>query len=236
MIRGFYTALSGIRSGLTRQAAVAEDLANVQTVGFKRSASDSSDFKLELALSLGGSIGRLGTGVEPGIAVEIDQGSLDQTGMQNDFAVEGDGLFAVRTAAGTAYTRAGDFNIDARGMLTTKRGEPVLDTRGGTITTNGTITVAPDGTVNGTTQRLALYAWPTTGLARAGDTMFTSTRPLTPATGLIRQGTLERSNVDLGSSMTELMALQREFALNARALSIQEGTLAESTQMGRLRA
>jgi flagellar basal body rod protein FlgG len=112
----------------------------------------------------------------------------------------------------------------------------VLDTRGGTITTNGTLSVSPDGFVNGTAQQIALFAWPTTGLARAGDTMFTSTAPLAAANGLIRQGTLERSNVDLGSAMTELMALQREFALNARALSIQEGTLAESTQLGRLRS
>jgi flagellar basal-body rod protein FlgG len=235
MIRGFYTALSGIRSGLTRQAAVAEDLANVQTVGFKRSATDSEDFQLELALSLGGTIGRLGTGVQPGVAVEIDQGSFQETGMQSDLAIEGDGLFAVRTANGTAYTRAGNFTIDARGMLVTSHGDPVLDTQGRTITTNGSLTVAPDGTVVGTTQRIALYAWPTSGLSRAGDTSFTSARPLGPATGQIRQGELERSNVDLGSSMTELMALQREFALNARALSLQEGTLAEATQLGRLR-
>lgn len=261
MIRGFYTAVAGLISGTTRQAVIADNIANLNTPGFKASRTAQSDFELELIRSAGGPLGPLATAAVPvGPTLNPAPGMLETTGVATDLAVDGDGLFVVQSAAGIAYTRAGNFVVDAAGTLTTQTGEPVLGTDGRPIVVPGgasafsvgpdgtVISVGPDGTVGGTLgatgQRIALVGWPPGGLERRGGTLFGSPggagAPLGPAPGIaatstIRQGALERSNVDLATSMTELVGNQRSLALNARALSIQYETLGEAAQLGRLR-
>ena len=239
MIRGFYTALSGILATMTRQSVVADDIANVNTPGFKGSRTTQSDFGFMLTSSLDGHLlGPLGTATLPvGLTLDRLQGPFETTTLPTDLAIEGDGLFAVATANGVAYTRAGDFVIDANGTLTTQRGEPILDTTGKAIhvADRATFAVSPDGTVAGSGQRIALVAFPPSGVTRLGDNLYALGGAPTPATGLIRQGYLERSNVDMATSMTELMVLQRSFSLSSRALSIQEQTIGDANDVGRVR-
>ena len=239
MIRGFYTALSGIIATMTRQSVVADDIANVNTPGFKESRTTQSDFGFMLTSSLDGHlVGPLGTATLPvGLTLDRLQGPLEGTMLTTDFGIEGDGLFAVATSGGVAYTRAGDFDIDVNGTLTTQRGEPVLDTTGKPIHVpdRATFAVASDGTVQGTGQRIALVAFPAAGVTRLGNNLYALAAPVAPASGRIRQGFLEHSNVDLATSMTELMVLQRSFSLSSRALSIQEQTIGEANDVGRVR-
>jgi flagellar basal-body rod protein FlgG len=245
MIRGFYTALSGIIAAMNRQAVVADNLANVNTTGFHQSRTSSADFGLELGMSLGGSInhlgtvypiGRLGTGnLAVGLTLDRRQGPFQQTGVLTDLAIEGDGLFVVRTPDGIAYTRSGDFAISADGTLTTQQGFPVLDVAGRSIVTDGAPVIGPDGSVQGTGQRLAVVGWPQGEPVRIGQNLLLASGPLGPAGGTVRQGTLEASNVDTAGAMTEMMTLQRHFALSSRALSIQDETLGDAAQIGRLR-
>ena len=253
MIRGFYTAVAGLISSTARQAVLADNIANVNTPGFKESRTAQSDFEMELVRSAGGVLGPLATAVVPaGPTLDLTPGAVETTGVPTDLSVDGDGLFVVQSAAGIAFTRAGDFVIDATGTLTTQAGEPVLATDNRPIVVPGgasTFSVGPDGTVGGTGQRIALVAWPAGGLERRGGTLLGSpggaTTPTGPggtlgpapgiaATGTIRQGSLEHSNVDLATAMTELIGNQRSLALNARALSIQYDTLGEAAQLGRL--
>jgi flagellar basal body rod protein FlgG len=175
--------------------------------------------------------------VPVGLTIDRLQGPLETTTLVSDFAIEGDGLFAIATSAGLAYTRAGDFVIDTTGTLTTQRGEPVLDTAGKPIHVpdRATFGVNPDGVVAGTGQRIALVAFPASGVTRLGDNLYALAGPVTAATGRIRQGFLERSNVDLATAMTELMVLQRSFSLSSRALSIQEQTIGDANDVGRVR-
>lgn len=240
MIRGFYTALSGIIAAMTRQSLVADNIANVNTPGFKQSRSTQADFLLELARSTGGTLGELGTATIPaGLTLDRAQGPLEITGNPLDLAIEGDGLFVVRSVAGIAYTRAGDFVLDATGTLTTQNGEPVLDIDGRAIVVPGGAAapgVGPDGTVAGTGQRIALVAWPLGGVTRLGSTLLSLPAPTTPATGLVRQGMLERSNVDLPTAMTELIGLQRGMGLASRAFSLTDETIDEANRVGRLRS
>ena len=239
MIRGFYTALSGILATVTRQSVVADNIANVNTPGFKGSRSAQSDFGFMLTSSLDGRlVGPLGTATVPvGLKIDRLQGPLETTTLVSDLAIEGDGLFAIATSNGVAYTRGGDFQIDVNGTLTTQRGEPVLDTTGKAIHVpdRATFSVNPDGVVAGTGQRIALVAFPASGATRLGDNLYALAGPIAPATGKIRQGFLERSNVDLATSMTELMVLQRSFSLSSRALSIQEQTIGDANDVGRVR-
>ena len=243
MIRGFYTAVAGLVANTNRQAVVADNIANVSTAGFKESRTSQSDFELELWRSTGGQLGRLATGVMPlGPMLDRTPGPVETTGVPTDLAIDGDGLFVVRSATGVAYTRAGNFVLDSKGTLSTQTGEPVLGTDGRSIVVPGgvsTFSVGPDGTVDGTKQRIALVAWPLGGLERRGATLLASPAGAAalpgPAVGAtIRQGSIERSNVDLTTAMTELIGYQRSLGLNARALTIQDETLAEAVQLGRL--
>lgn len=236
MIRGFYTALSGIISSMTRQAVVADNIANTSTVGFKQSRTVQDDFELQLMNSLGPEIGQLGTGAIPsGLKLDTSQGPLQVTGGEADLAVQGDGLFVVRTGGGVAYTRAGDFTVDVTGTLVTQQGYPVLDTAGHNIQPGHPFTVAADGTIVQTGQRIALMGWPPGGVTRLGENLYSAGGQLAPATGTIRQGALEASNTDMAMAMTDLVSLQRNFQMSSRALSLQDGTLADATQLGRLR-
>lgn len=236
MIRGFYTSLSGILAAMTRQSVVADNIANLNTVGFHQSHSTTTDFGYELARSAGGPIGRIGTAtIATGLTLDRAQGPLEQTGGPTDLAIEGEGLFVIATPAGLAGTRAGNFAVDAAGLLVTEQGYPVLDTAGRPIATAGSVTVGPDGTIAGTGQRIALVAWPAGAPIRLGANLLDASGPLVPATGSIRQGVLERSNTDVAGAMVEMIALQRLFAVSSRALSIQDETLGDAAQLGRLR-
>jgi flagellar basal body rod protein FlgG len=239
MIRGFYTALSGIIASMNRQAIVADNIANVNTPGFKGSRSTQSDFGLTLASSLGGPLGQLGTAtLASGLTLDRLQGPLESTSLPTDMAIEGDGLFVIRGAGGAlAYTRAGNFVVDMAGTLTTQLGEPVLDVAGRPIVVPGgaaNLVLDPNGNVAGTGQRIALVALPAAGMSRRGDNTYAISGPTSPAVGRVRQGVLERSNVDLATSMTELITIQRAFALSSRALSIQEQTIGDANDVGRV--
>ena len=236
MIRGFYTALSGVVSSMTRQAVVADNIANSNTVGFKQSRTEQTDYELSLMNAVGPELGLLGSGTVPtGLRLDVSQGPLQVTGVKTDLAIEGDGLFVVRTGGGIAYTRAGDFQTDATGTLVTEQGYPVLDVAGHTIQPGQTFTVASDGTIAQTGQRIALVAWPAGGATRLGENLYSAAGNLPPASGQIRQGMLEGSNTDMSLAMTELITQQRSFQLSARALSLQDSTLGDATQLGRLR-
>jgi flagellar basal body rod protein FlgG len=235
MIRGFYASVSGILASMTRQSIVAGNIANVNTPGFHQSRSTTSDLGFELAQSTGRPIGWLGTAtIATGLTLDRSQGPLEQTGRPTDLAIEGDGLFVIGSPAGVAYTRAGDFVVDLQSILVTGQGYPVLDTTGRPIVTGGTLSVAADGTVLETGQRIALVGWPQGEPTRIGETLMTAPGPLAPADGSIHQGMLERSNTDVTSAMTELIVLQRHFALSARSLALQDETLGDAAQVGRL--
>lgn len=247
MIRGYYTALSEIVTAMSRMNAVSDNVANVNTPGFKQVLSTQQGYGFDIAVFLGldgqgAGIGELPTATYADeFVIDRSQGSLETTMPRTDLAIEGDGLFAIRTASGIAYTRAGNFVIDAQGTLTTQLGQPVLDVDGRAITIPGgaaAFTVNPDGAIDGTGQRMALVAFPASGVRRLGDNLYAIDGPVTPVAppdGNIRQGFLERSNTDLALGMVDLIGLQRGFQLASRALVLQDETLQTAIQAGRLR-
>ena len=146
MVRGWYTAASGMRAQQWRLDAVANNLANVDTDGYKR---DQAAFKAFPELLLRrmqddgqykqpfGSgdaapiIGKLGTGVELNeLYVDFDQGALKETESDFDVALDGKGFFTVATPWGERYTRNGSFQLGKEGYLETKEGYPVLGENG----------------------------------------------------------------------------------------------------------
>jgi flagellar basal-body rod protein FlgF len=245
MIRGIYTSISGVIAAQRRMDVLGNNMANVNTTGFKEALATQSAYDFGVGVAQGDSYTPLGTiGIATyasGLKDNWLQGALQASGIPTDLAVSGDGLFVVGTPSGPAYTRAGDFVIDVTGTLTTQGGEPVLDVKGKPVVVpagSGHFTVSPDGTVQETGQRIALVAIPATGLQRIGNNLFSITGPVTPVkqgTGEMRQGFLEASNVDLAVEMTEMISVQRSYQLSARAFSVQDATLDVTNAIGRVK-
>ena len=145
MLRGIYTGASGMQAQIHKMDALANNLANVDTTGYKKDTSVQKAFPQMLIRRMNdevykfpfGSIdttpevGKLGSGVELNeIYTQFDQGSLKETGNPFDIALDGKGFFAVDTPTGERYTRNGTFMIDNNGLLVTKEGLPVQGENG----------------------------------------------------------------------------------------------------------
>ncbi len=151
MIRGLYTGASGMVAQQHRLNAISNNLANVDTHGYKRDLSvqkafpelllrrfnDDGVFRIPLRGDAIGSVdtapvvGRLGTGVEQNeVYTVFEQGALEETGNPFDLGLDGEGFFAVETPNGERYTRNGSFHLGPEGLLVTKQGYPVLGENG----------------------------------------------------------------------------------------------------------
>ncbi len=167
MVRGWYTAASGMNAQQQRLDAISNNLANVDTTSYKRDVTVSKNFP-ELLLrrmdddgvyknpfgsaDVAPIIGKIGLGVELNeLFTNFEQGSFKPTSGDSDFALEGKGFFAVETPNGERYTRNGNFTVGVEGYLATKEGFPVLgensrlmlqDTKF-TVNKNGEVWVRP---------------------------------------------------------------------------------------------
>lgn len=255
MIQSLWTAGSGLLAQQARVDAISNNIANINTTGFKRDQATFSDLvyarlrPADQQTYLGPTVP---AGFDRGHGVRVDavrkqfgQGMLEMTGRDLDLAIQGDGFFQVRLSDGsTAYTRAGEFRVDAGGTVVTPAGLPLLaDGKPLTVPPGATaITVAADGTVTATGAdgqpvklgqiRLTRFADPS-ALGGAGDGVFIANadagQPQQVASGdgtAIVQGALERANVDLAQEMVSLVLAQRAYELSARAVQTADQMLA----------
>jgi len=163
MVRGWYTAASGMAAQQHRLDAISNNLANVDTTSYKRDISVSKNFP-ELLLrrmdddgvyknpfgsaDVAPIIGKIGLGVELNeLFTNFEQGSFKQTSSPSDLALEGKGFFAVETPAGERYTRNGNFSVGVEGYLETKEGYPVLGENGRIFLQDTLYTINKDGEV-----------------------------------------------------------------------------------------
>jgi flagellar basal-body rod protein FlgG len=217
MERGLYIAASGMLAEQARQDLIANDLANASTTGYKPDRVSSRSFG-EMLLSdtrNGATIGSLGLGTQIDKQVtDTSAGPLRDTGEPLDFAVEGDGFFSVRTAAGVRYTRDGQFSASARGTLVTAAGDDVLSSTGAPIRIGAGGVVDPK----------AIGVVTLTNPARQGDNLFTGTAG-GAATGTVRGGALEASGVDPVHTMVEMLGSLRAFEAGQRVITTIDSTL-----------
>jgi flagellar basal-body rod protein FlgG len=213
-----------------RLDAVSNDIANVNTAGYKKVRTGFRD----LVYQADGP-----TGVRTGAGAAItqlgrttQQGALQQTGNAFDLAIQGQGYFQVRRADGqNVLTRNGSFNVDARGRLVNGNGDimvPALTIPNGIDASK--VSIASDGTVSANGRRLGqvqVFTVPApNGLTPAGDNNYL---PST-ASGAVRrvnnaaitQGVLEGSNVDLADAMVDMMDAQRSYSMASKAIHMQD--------------
>lgn len=230
MIRGIYTAATGMIAEMNRQNVIANNLANADTVGFKTDNTVSTPFQ-EILLNAYQKqdvqpIGKLGLGVQvTGDYTDFSDGAIIVTGNETDLAMQGEALFAVETPNGTRYTRAGNFQLDREGYLVTKDGFKVLG-ENGPIQVNGDISVSEAGEVSkGGTSVDKLRIVSATGMTKEGETLYTAANA-TPATNYkVIQGSLENSNVNSIRQMIEMISVTRSYDTNQKALTAHDETL-----------
>jgi flagellar basal-body rod protein FlgF len=247
MIKGIYVARAGMYPKMSRMDIISNNLANINTTGFKR---DSLFVRKLEELDTA----RLsGHGPLPGFDVEqftsFMEGAFSQTNNPLDVAIQGDGFFAVETPGGEMYTRNGNFSIAADGTLVTKKGQIVLGDTGpiaipdferierSSIRIDETGLVSLDDHILG---RLRVVSFDNlNGLRKNGElieAVDTGIVELVPGSNhyLIRQGFLEESNVDAIHEMVHMIELSRNFEAYQRMIQMQDSTLDNTMSVGRL--
>lgn len=251
-MRSLWIGATGLRAGALWVDTVSDNIANVNTTGFRRRrlelAATGAQPSEPAATSLLQARTRGGAGVvAAGATLDGRQGMLEATGQPLDLALEGPGWFAVRDGNGALLlTRAGSFRLDASLRLVTPQGNLVVDVNGRPITVPDwaeAVEVAADGTVEAragdrreTVAVLGVAVVPNPdGLLATGDGLFAPTAasgdarlvaPGQEGTGAVRAGVVERSNVDLAAEMVDLILAQRMFQLNARVVQSSDEMMA----------
>ncbi|MCL5283794.1 MAG: flagellar basal-body rod protein FlgF [Armatimonadetes bacterium] len=239
MIRGIYSAASGMLAEQTVQNAIAANLANLNTVGYKQDVPTFRAYH-EMALNRisGGSatpIGSAGIGVQfDRITTDFSAGPLSHTGNATDLAITGSGFFVVQTAGGPRYTRAGNFHLTATGELVNADNDPVMGVKGIINVPKGQpMEIGSDGSVNVNgklVSRLQIVQVNPQNIQKQGYTLFDAPAgAVQPAKGYaVRQGYLEQSNVNPIDEMVQMIAVARAYDLAQRAITSQDSTLKEA--------
>jgi flagellar basal-body rod protein FlgG len=260
MIRSLWIAKTGLDAQQTNLDVISNNLANVSTNGFKRARAVFEDLLYQTMRQPGAASSQqttipsglqLGTGVRP-ISTEriFTQGSLQRTENPLDMAINGGGFFQIQMPDGTlAYTRDGAFQKDNTGQVVTSSGYPLSPAI--TIPSNAlTVSISRDGIVSYTqagvstsTQigniQLANFV-NNGGLQSMGENLFietassgtpTPTTPGTNGTGLLNQGYVETSNVNVAEELVTMIQTQRAYELNSKAVSTSDAMLGRLTQL-----
>jgi flagellar basal-body rod protein FlgG len=254
MTQALWIAKTGLDAQQTRMAVISNNLANTNTTGFKRDRASFEDLLYQTVRQAGGASSeqtQLPTGLSTGTGVRVaatdkqhTQGNLSQTGNALDVAINGRGFFEVLMPDGSpAYTRDGSFQINSQGELVTNAGYPVQPglqlpegAQSVTIAGDGTITVQIAGQAEGV-QIGALvisdFINPA-GLQAKGGNLYVETGASGPAqqgapgengAGLLVQGALESSNVNVVEELVSMIETQRAYETNAKAISTTDNML-----------
>jgi len=248
--RGLYAAASGMISNQAMQETLANNIANATTVGYKQENDTFSAVqgmvlnRLQDGQGNGPEIGELGMGVRlSGTYTDWQQGPLAQTGRMLDASLGDNQFFAVQTAQGVRYTRAGNFQIDGQGNLTTDSGKAILGESGQPINVGKATEVAIDGRGNLLANRqivgkLGIAEADTRFLLKAGDNLFEASNPnaiRTAANPVVRPGTLEQSNMNIVLGMVRLLTTSRSFEMSQKAVATQDELLRQAaTEVGKV--
>jgi len=253
-MRALWIAKTGLDAQQTRMSVVSNNLANVNTTGFKRDRAVFQDLLYQTVRQPGAQSSEntqlpsglvIGTGVRTAATEKLfAQGNMTQTGNPLDIAVEGRGFFEILTPDGSvAYSRDGSFQLDSQGQVVTSNGyllQPGLtvpeDTQSITVGTDGTVSVLVAGDSAPTTVgqiQLVDFINPA-GLQARGGNLFQETaasgspQPSTPGTdglGQLVQGSLETSNVNVVEELVNMIETQRAYEINSKAIATADGML-----------
>lgn len=259
MLRGLYTAYTGMLNEQYRMDIMSNNLANADTVGFKKEGSTSQAYSEVMAVKIKDTtenpntpkrLGNMSLGVKIGETyTDFSQGSLRDTGNTYDLALSGDGFFNIEftNKAGetsTKYTRAGNFTLTKDGYLTTKDGDYVLGENGRIqlSTTAGNTVIAEDGSIyqdDELVAKLKITEFEDTNyLTHYGESMWDAKEGAVAndATDFrIHQGYVEMSNISVVTEMVNMISIQRQYEANQKLITTYDESLDKSVnQVGRV--
>jgi len=260
MMRSLWISKSGMEAQQTQLDHISQNLANSGTNGYKRSHAVFEDLMYQNLRQSGANSSeqtQLPTGLQVGLGVrpvatsrQFSQGSLQQTTDYLDVAIKGNGFFPVTMPDGTTgYTRDGAFQLNNQGQLVTNNGYQIQP--GITVPANATsVTIGADGTVTAaisgqnTAQTLGQIQLTNfinpAGLEPRGETLYTETpasgtpqtaNPGTDSTGMLAQGFLETSNVNVVEELVTMIQTQRAYELNSKAIQTSDQMLQRLGQL-----
>ncbi len=261
-MRALSVAATGMQSQQMNIDNISNNLANVNTTGFKRGRVDFQDLLYQTVRPAGTSASvstevptgiYLGLGSRPAAIQKLfTQGSYTQTSQKLDLAIEGDGFFQITRPDGSyAYTRDGSFKLDSQGRIVNSNGELLnpaitipsdVKTEDITIATDGTISVIQNGT-SSTIGNLTLARFANQGgLAPVGENLYVETQasgtaqtntPGTSGYGTLRQGYLESSNVSVVEELVNMIVAQRAYEVSSKAITAADEMMQTAAQLKR---
>lgn len=258
MIRGMWSAATGMGAQQLRLDVISNNLANVNTTGFKKSRADFEDLIYQTTRQAGGQLPgggqvptslQVGLGVRPvAISKQFSQGDYTNTQNELDLAIEGKGYYKVLNNGVEYYTRAGAFKTDKDGFITDPNGnrlQPEFTIPTTTVYTsidqNGVITCFGPTNTPVATGQISLYTFSNqAGLSNVGRNLFQTTeasgqptegKPNIDGVGTIAQGYLEMSNVDVMEEMVNMIITQRAYELNSKAIQTADQMLSMAANL-----
>jgi flagellar basal-body rod protein FlgG len=260
MVRSLWISKTGLDAQQTKMDVIANNLANVSTNGFKRARAVFEDLLYQTIRQPGAQSSQqtllpsglqMGTGVKPVSTESIfSQGNLQQTENAKDVAIQGAGFFQVLLPDGTtAYTRDGAFQLDINGQFVTSSGfviQPAITIPPNTLT----VTIARDGTVSAAVpgavapiqvgnMQLANFINPA-GLQKVGENLYLETAasgtpnqnaPGTNGLGILNQGFVETSNVNVVEELVNMIQTQRAYEINSKSIETSDQMLQRLAQL-----
>jgi flagellar basal-body rod protein FlgG len=260
-MRALSIAATGMQAQQLNVETIANNLANMNTTGFKQQRAEFEDLLYQNIVTPGTQTTDTGTfapnGIQIGAGVKTaavyritTQGDLQSTGNPYDVAVQGSGYFQIQQADGSqAYTRSGNFSLSAQGQLVTQDG--LVISPGITIPSNAisvsvntqgqVLATVPGNTTPQTVGQLELTVFPNAaGLNSVGNNLFLETPasgapqtgvPGAPGFGTIQQGYLETSNVNSVDEITALITAQRAYEMNSKVVTAADQMLQQTAQL-----
>ncbi|AWM02276.1 MULTISPECIES: flagellar basal-body rod protein FlgG [Bradyrhizobium] len=262
-MQALHTAATGMAAQELNVQVISNNIANLRTTGFKKQTAAFQDLIYEHVRRVGAQASDQGTilpvGVDIGGGVKtvgtprsMTQGTLSQTGNDLDLAMSGEGFFKILMPDGTyQYTRDGTFQMDNQGRVVTAQGNPVQPTitipnnaSGISVSEQGQVSVTlPGSSTSSIVGQIGVTRFINkAGLQPVGSNQFTETPSSGPPQdgtansegyGKITQGSLEQANVDVVSEMSDLIAAQRAYEMNAKVISAADQMMQSTTALFR---
>ena len=263
MIRGLYTAVSGLVTQEAKMDVISNNIANVDTTGFKGDDLHVKKFDDVLIQSCDRNWGNnsnkttignlsLGSRIDE-TTTDFKQGDFQDTGNQTDFAIDGRGFFTLRrndgTASQTYYSRNGHFHVNSNGLLVNDSGDFLLDSNGNTINVggnefncdeNGNLTIAN----NPNKIKLNIADFNTNmpvkdaykNLIKIGDNAYKTTDTPQISNATVKQNSLEKSNIDPTTQMVNMISVMRTFESNQKMVQYMDETIGKAVnEVGSIR-
>ncbi len=245
MIKGLYTSALGLAVQNKRQEAVANNLSNANTVGYKKDTVIAGAFPDMLVRLLKDSanpkapvVGNLSMGVRvEDIVTDHSKGVIRESGNPYEMALQSEGYFVISTPFGERYTRSGEFKLDAEGRLVTSDGYPVMGQNGEIVLTGNDVVVAEDGLIFCDGKEVDRFRIVTLGgeVIKEGSSLLRATETQELDNPVIAQGFLEESNANALEEMVNMITVMRAYESNQKLVQIQDSTLDKAVnEVGRV--